>query len=96
MIATAPASGPRPLPGLPEYNEPRRYRTILLFGAPGSGKGTLRRSSGPSKRLTPIPSVVPVPDAPLARSAASIASRRSCRWEFSSAPDLPVIFVSFS
>jgi len=55
MIATAPASRPRvdglpeTLPGLPRTDAqepPRRYRTILLFGAPGSGKGTIGKALG--------------------------------------------------
>jgi adenylate kinase len=53
MIATAPAHAPvappRPLDELfatAPADEPRRYRTILLFGAPGSGKGTVGKALG--------------------------------------------------
>lgn len=45
MIATAPARGIF----LEEDNSkeaPRRYRTILLFGAPGAGKGTVGKALG--------------------------------------------------
>nr|CAA9263253.1 Adenylate kinase [uncultured Armatimonadetes bacterium] len=41
MIATAPAAAPRET-----VAEHRRYRTILLFGAPGSGKGTMGKALG--------------------------------------------------
>lgn len=40
MIATAPAVAPEA--ALP----PRKYRTLLLFGAPGSGKGTIGKALG--------------------------------------------------
>ncbi len=34
------------LPLAADANAPRRYRTILLFGAPGSGKGTMGKALG--------------------------------------------------
>jgi adenylate kinase len=47
MIATTPVALPDPTAAaLPERREPRRYRTILLFGAPGSGKGTMGKALG--------------------------------------------------
>jgi len=41
MIATAPAASPET--AAPER---QRYRTLLLFGAPGSGKGTIGKALG--------------------------------------------------
>jgi adenylate kinase len=50
MIATAPARpsvAPVLEPRSAESSEPqRRYRTLLLFGAPGSGKGTVGKALG--------------------------------------------------
>lgn len=41
MIATASRYAPEPTEA-----EPQKYRTILLFGAPGSGKGTIGKALG--------------------------------------------------
>ena len=41
MIATAPTHKPDPA-----GDAPLKYRTILLFGAPGSGKGTIGKALG--------------------------------------------------
>jgi Adenylate kinase and related kinases len=47
MMATAAATASRPAANpLGEEEPPQRYRTILLFGAPGSGKGTVGKALG--------------------------------------------------
>jgi adenylate kinase len=47
MITTVPVSPPASTASpLPKGRDPRRYRTILLFGAPGSGKGTMGKALG--------------------------------------------------
>src|SRR3954452_20076641 len=47
VTATPPVGLPGPTAAaLPQRRDPRRYRTILLFGAPGSGKGTMGKALG--------------------------------------------------
>ena len=46
MIATPATAAPDPAAQEPTSYPPLKYRTILLFGAPGTGKGTMGKSMG--------------------------------------------------